>query len=269
MDGRMDGPRPAEFPYGDAETSYISSRDPLLAGIVSSVGHLREPMDPDLFTSLVRNIIGQQISIPRYEAIWSAFRRMFGDAPDPSEVIAADASELRGLGITSMKTGYIRGIAGGFLDGSIDEDRISDMDDDAAMEALTSIRGVGPWTAEMAMIFRLGRENVFSYGDLALIRGIRMLYGVPEVDRGFFDELRRRFSPCCTVASFYIWEVGEGRIPGLRDPRRTSPITTATSFHDACRRASSGSCPRAGTAICAASPGERISPERCSRSPTG
>lgn len=170
-------------------------------------------MDPDLFTSLMRNIIGQQISIPRYEAIWALFQERFGAAPDPEMVLEADPSELKALGITSMKAGYIHGIAEGLLDGSIDEGRIAEMDDDAAMEAMTSIRGVGPWTAEMAMIFRLGRRDVFSYGDLALIRGIRMLYGVPEVDRRLFEDLRTRFSPCCTIASFYIWEVGEGRVP--------------------------------------------------------
>lgn len=235
MDGRVDGLITGEFPYGETEISYISSRDRALAEVVGSVGHLHEPMDPDLFTSLTRNIIGQQISIPRYEAIWASFQKMFGDAPDPSRVLEAEPDELKGLGITSMKAGYIRGIAEGFLDGSIDEARISSMDDDGAMEALTSIKGIGPWTAEMAMIFRLGRRDVFSYGDLALIRGIRMLYGVTEVDRAFFEELRSRFSPFCTVASFYIWEVGEGRVPGLKDPKRTSAISTASSIHDACR----------------------------------
>ena len=198
------------FPYGDTETSYLCGKDPLLADVIRRAGHLNMPMDDSLFAALARNIIGQQISIPVYERIWADFRKLYGDDPDPEKVVRDGPAPLRALGMSQRRAEYIVGIAD-VID-EVDEDTLRTMDDDALLKELTRFKGVGPWTAEMAMIFRYGRQDVFSYGDLALIRGIKVLYGVDDVTRGYFDSLKRRFSPCSTVACLYIWEVGEGRV---------------------------------------------------------
>ena len=198
------------FPYDEDAVRFLSGRDPLLAKVIRRVGHLSMPMDGSLFASLSRNVIGQQISIPVYERIWADFRRMYGDDPDPDEVARAGSGPLRALGMSQRRAEYIVGIAERVR--GVDEDALSKMDDGSLMTELTRFRGVGPWTAEMAMIFRYGRQDVFSYGDLALIRGIRRLYRVEDVPRDIFDSLKARFSPYSTVACLYIWEVGEGRV---------------------------------------------------------
>lgn len=206
------------FEYGEREVSYLKRKDKRLAAVIDSVGHLDMPMDGDLYSSLVRNVIGQQISIPLYERMWARFREAYGDVPDPKKVIAGGADKLRELGMTARKAEYILGLSEGAIGGTVDRSAVDEMDDEEAFRFLDSLRGIGPWTAEMAMLFCLGRKDVFSYGDLALIRGIRMLYGVKKVSKAYFERLRKRFSPYGSVASFYIWEVGEGRVPGYEDP---------------------------------------------------
>lgn len=205
----------AVFQYGEEELSFLRSRDPIISELIDRVGFVEQQMDPCLFVSLTRNIIGQQISIPMYERIWAKMRSIYGDVPDPVAVVEGGVGELRNLGITSRKSEYILGIAVGIIDGTIDEEGIGSLPDREMQRTLERIRGVGPWTAEMAMIFYYGRKDVFSFGDLALVRGIRRTYGTEKVDRGYFEDLRKRFSPYCTIASFYLWEVGEGRVPGF------------------------------------------------------
>ena len=92
------------------------------------------------------------------------------------------------------------------------------MDDAQAIAALTALRGVGVWTAEMLLLFCLQRPDVFSYGDFAIRRGLRMLYRHRELDRERFERYRRRFSPHGSVASLYIWAVACGEVEGLTDP---------------------------------------------------
>ncbi len=162
-----------------------------MASLIEKVGTIGFEADPDLHTSLVRCIIGQQISIPMYEHIWETFREKYGEIPEPRKIVEGGTEKLRSLGIPSRRSEYIVGISEGFLSGAIDERSIMGMDDRDAFRALTDIKGVGPWTAEMAMIFCLRRKDVFSFGDLALIRGIRRMYGMESVSKAEFESLRK------------------------------------------------------------------------------
>lgn len=200
------------FEYGEKEIDFLRSVDPLLSKVIDAVGHLHMPLDPDMFTAIIRNIIGQQISIPVYERIWADFQKLFGTAPSPKDVIAAGPEVLRDMGLTVRKTEYILGIAAQFADGSLDDGYISSLDDAQVMKVLDAVRGIGPWTVEMVMLFYLNRMDVFSFGDLALIRGMKVLYGLDTLPRELFEEYRRKFSPYSSVAMLYLWEVGEGRV---------------------------------------------------------
>ena len=86
------------------------------------------------------------------------------------------------------------------------------------IQALCQIRGIGVWTAEMILTFCMQRPDVVSFGDLAILRGMRMLYRHRRIDRAKFDRYRRRYAPCGTVASLYLWAISGGAIPGLTDP---------------------------------------------------
>ena len=96
------------------------------------------------------------------------------------------------------------------------------MSDEEAVRRLASLKGIGVWTAEMILLFCLQRPDIFSYDDLAILRGLRMVYHHRKIDRKLFEKYRRRFSPCCSVASLYLWAVAGGAIPGMKDyaPKR-------------------------------------------------
>ena len=98
-----------------------------------------------------------------------------------------------------------------------DLDAVAQMPDEDAIKALSSLKGIGVWTAEMILLFCLQRPNIFSYGDLAILRGIRMVYHHRKIDQKLFEKYRRRFSPYCSVASLYFWAVGGGAVPGMKD----------------------------------------------------
>ena len=152
---------------------------------------------------------------------------------DAAHVAAASVEELQAFGMTFGKAGYIRDFALHVQDGSFDIAAVERMGDDEAIEALASLRGVGRWTAEMILTFCLNRPDVFAYDDLAIQRGLRMLYHHRRITRKLLERYRRRFSPYCSVASLYLWEVAGGALPELRDlaqkagPARKRPARKA------------------------------------------
>lgn len=101
--------------------------------------------------------------------------------------------------------------------GDFDLDALAEMEDREVLARLTSLRGVGPWTAEMLLIFGLRRPDVVSWGDLAILRGMRMLYRKRSIDQRTFQRLRKRYSPYGTTASLYLWAIACGALPELTD----------------------------------------------------
>lgn len=205
------------FPYGERETEYLKSRDKALAAVIETIGHIDREVDPDLFASVVHHIIGQQISTKAQATIWRRLRERFGEV-SAERLAAADAGELQSLGMTFRKAAYIQDFSGKVLSGAFDLEGVSRLPDDEAVKELVSLRGVGVWTAEMILLFCLRRPNVFSFDDLAIQRGLRMVYHHRRIDRQLFEKYRRRFSPYCSVASLYLWAVAGGAIPETRDP---------------------------------------------------
>ena len=101
--------------------------------------------------------------------------------------------------------------------GAFDLDAVWQMSDQEAIEALSSLNGIGVWTAEMILLFCMQRSDVFSYGDLAILRGLRMVYHHRKIDKKLFEKYRRRYSPYSSVASLYLWAVAGGAIEGMKD----------------------------------------------------
>ena len=112
---------------------------------------------------------------------------------------------------------YITDFAVKVQNGAFDLEGIWDKTDDEAIEELSSLKGIGVWTAEMILLFCMQRPNVFSYGDLAVLRGMRMVYHHRKIDRKLFEKYRRRLSPYCSVASLHFWVVAGGAIPEMKD----------------------------------------------------
>lgn len=218
--------------YGDDAVAYLSERDPRMADAIARIGHVWRVRDDDLFQAVVHSIVGQQISTRAQATVWARMRDGLGTV-DAAHVVAASVEELQAFGMTYGKAGYIRDFALRVQDGSFDIAAVERMGDDEAIEALASLRGVGRWTAEMILTFCLNRPDVFAYDDLAIQRGLRMLYHPRRITRKLLERYRRRFSPYCSVASLYLWEVAGGALPELRDlaqkagPARKRPARKA------------------------------------------
>ena len=195
------------FAYDERAVGYLARRDKRLGEVMERLGPLRREVMPDLFAALVHAIVGQQVSMCA----------RLGEVT-PSSVLAVAPEELRALGLSGRKVEYVREAAQAVTDGRLDVEALREMDDAAVCAALVGLRGVGVWTAEMLLLFSLQRQDVLSYDDLAIRRGLRMLYRHREIDRERFERYRRRFSPYGSVASLYLWAVAGGALPELWDP---------------------------------------------------
>ena len=206
------------FEYGEPELSYLRQKDQRLCAVIDAIGHIDRAVDTDLFSSVIHHIIGQQISTKAQATIWQRMQDAL-DAVNAETILAAGVPALQALGMTFRKAEYITDFAEKVHTGAFDLDAVEHLRDEDAIRALSSLKGIGVWTAEMILLFCLQRPDIFSYDDLAIRRGLRMVYRHREIDRERFGKYRRRFSPYCSVASLYLWAVAGGALPDLHDPR--------------------------------------------------
>ena len=204
------------FAYGEAELSYLRQKDKRLCEVIDRIGYIERAVDADLFSSVIHHIIGQQISTKAQATIWQRMQDALGEV-DAETILAAGVLKLQGLGMTFRKAEYIVDFAGKVHTGAFDLNAVEHMSDEDAIRALSSIKGIGVWTAEMILLFCLERPDIFSYDDLAIQRGLRMVYHHRNIDRKLFEKYRRRFHPFCSVASLYLWAVAGGAIPEMKD----------------------------------------------------
>ena len=206
----------AIFRYGEAELSWLRSRDEKLAEAIDIIGPVEREVDPDLFSSVMHHIIGQQISTKAQATIWMRMREAL-DEITPATVLAAGPESLQALGMTCRKAGYLIEFARRVETGEFDLDAVAAMPDEDAIVALDALPGIGRWTAEMILLFCLERSDVLAFDDLAIQRGLRMLYHHRRITPQLFSKYRRRYSPYGSTASLYLWAIAGGAIPGLRD----------------------------------------------------
>lgn len=204
------------FRYGTKETDYLKSRDPRLGEVIERIGHIDREADSDLFSSVVHHIVGQQISTKAQATIWARIREKLGTV-DADSISSADTALLQSFGMTFRKAEYIKDFAEKVKNGTFSLQEVSELSDSEAIQALASLKGIGVWTAEMILLFCLQRPDIFSFDDLAIQRGLRMVYHHRKIDRNLFEKYRRRFSPCCSVASLYLWAVAGGVLPDMKD----------------------------------------------------
>ncbi len=206
------------FAYGETELSYLRKKDKRLCAVIDRVGPIEREVDPDLFSAVVHHIIGQQISTRAQATIWQRMREALGEV-NAETILAAGVPRLQALGMTFRKAEYITDFAQRVRTGAFDPEGIRQQSDGEAIRALSALKGVGVWTAEMILLFCMQRPDIFSYDDLAIQRGLRMVYRHRKIDRALFEKYRRRFHPYGSVASLYLWAVSGGAIPELRDPQ--------------------------------------------------
>lgn len=192
------------FRYGRQEIEYLKSKDEKMAQLIDGAGMIERRTNPDLYRALADSIIGQQISTAAHNTIRKRVRDKFG-VLSAEKVAAISDEELKSIGISWRKVGYIKDFTGKILSGDFDISRLYDMDDEDVIRQLVSLKGVGRWTAEMMLTFSMERPDVLSYGDLAIRRGVMKLYGLQTLTEEQFHRLTDKFSPYRTTAALYFW----------------------------------------------------------------
>lgn len=189
----------------------LVAAEPRFAPVVARAGPctLRRNRAFSAFASVASAIVGQQLSPAAAKTIEGRIPRLFGraDFPSPEEVLAAPPELLRSAGLSGMKVAALRDLAAKVKDGTVpSSDRLHRMDDEEVVAALTAVRGVGRWTAEMLLIFDLGRLDVLPLGDYGVRRGAGLLFGLRTTpDEKRLARLGAAWRPWRTVASWYLW----------------------------------------------------------------
>lgn len=212
--------------YGEVETTYLKQKDPVLGKAIDEIGHVYREVIPDMFMALINSIIGQQISTKAQQTVWLRFLDMF-EPVIPENIAALPVEMIQTCGISMRKASYIKEIAANIIDGSLNLDELQTMSDEDICKRLSQLKGIGRWTAEMLLIFSMQRMDVMSNDDIAIIRGLRMLYRHRKITPELFAKYKRRFSPYATVASLYLWSISHGACEGLVD---LAPKTEAKKY---------------------------------------
>jgi DNA-3-methyladenine glycosylase II len=195
--------------YWDDACRHLARRDRVMKKLIPKFGEARLQSRGDAFTTLARSIVGQQISVKAAQSVWERFAALLPGAPtrvQPSAVLGLAAQELRAAGLSARKIEYLRDLANHFEAGAVHVRQWQQMDDEAIIEELVAIRGIGRWTAEMFLIFHLMRPNVLPLDDIGLLKGISVNYFSGEpVSRAEAREVGEAWAPFRSVATWYVW----------------------------------------------------------------
>lgn len=204
------------FQYGLKEIEYLKNQDQQLGKVIDQIGWIEREVDDDIFSTLVRQIIAQQISTKAQATIWQKLQDAC-QTIDAKTISACTVDDLRSFGISQRKADSILEFAQKVNDQQFDLEALWDMDDEQVILQLTSLKGVGVWTAQMILIFCMQRKNVLSNQDYGIRKGLCMIYHHQKIDRQLFEKYKRLFSPYCSIASFYLWAIANGQISYMND----------------------------------------------------
>ncbi|MDR2891942.1 MAG: DNA-3-methyladenine glycosylase 2 family protein [Deltaproteobacteria bacterium] len=231
------------FSYGEREINHLKARDKTLAAAIEEIGLIRREITPDLYTSLVYSIVSQQISSKAATTICGRLLDRFchpqtgseqvediqaaktaesvrgrSERLNPRDLALAEVEAIQQCGMSMRKASYIQELSRKVWDGSFDLRALPGLSDAELCAALCTLKGIGVWTAEMLMTFSLQRPNILSFDDMAIQRGLRMLYRHKKITRPLFEKYRKRYSPYASVASLYLWAIAGGACTKLSDP---------------------------------------------------
>lgn len=182
-------------------------KDPKLAKIIYRVGRYEISLVKNPYRSLIDAIITQQLSGAAADSISKRFRKLYQRYPKPIDVINTADSRLRSAGLSKMKVAYIKDLSEKIQSKELKINSLKDKSDEEIISHLTQVKGIGRWTAEMFLIFSLGRLDVLPVGDLGLKKGIQCLYSMPDLpEKEEIEEIGKKWRPYRTVATWYIWK---------------------------------------------------------------
>ena len=183
-------------------------KDPKMDQIIEQVGEYNIKITKNRYQSLVEAIIAQQLSGYAADSILKRFKKLYKSKfPKPVDVIKTSNPKLRSVGLSKMKISYIKDLSKKIESNELKIRSFSSKDDNYIIEQLTSVKGIGRWTAEMFLIFSLGRQDVLPVGDLGLKKGIQLMYSLKELPKEKdIEEFAESWRPYRTVATWYLWK---------------------------------------------------------------
>lgn len=194
------------FDYGQTEINYLKEADSVLGKAMDRMGKTDRVIIPDIFAALVYAIIGQLISIKAAQTIWQKMQDKFGDIA-PQNLASQTEDDIQSCGITMRKAKCIKNISKIITNGELDLNELYSLSDAEVIKRLSSLNGIGKWTAEMLLINSMERKDVVSSGDMAIRRGMCKLYGLKDINKKEFEKYRKRYSPYGSIASIYLWKI--------------------------------------------------------------
>ena len=187
----------------------LMRRDPVLGAIITRHGQcgLRTDRPPDIYRGLIQAIVSQQLSTRAAATIHGRFLALLPEAgPAPHIVLPLSDEALRGVGLSRQKISYLRDLSQKAADGTLQADSLASLEDEEVVEVLTRVKGIGRWTADMILIFRLLRPDILPVGDLGIVKAIQKAYGLrkpPDARR--MTKIAEPWRPYRSIASWYLW----------------------------------------------------------------
>jgi DNA-3-methyladenine glycosylase II len=199
-------------PRWSADDRALMRADKVLRRVMEKTGPIHPEIDrrgsrPNPWEALARAIVGQQLSTRAAASIWSKLTDLFGGrTPEPEEFLRKRPATLLKAGLSNAKVAYLRDLAAQVKDGRLDLKRLKDLSDEDVCAELVEVKGIGRWTAEMFLIFHLGRQDVVSAGDLGIRRAIQLAYGLDDLPGPEdIDRIAEPWRPHRTLAGLYLW----------------------------------------------------------------
>ena len=191
--------------FEPTEIEQLLQKEPLFLPWVKKIGVIERIGNSDAYKSLMNSILAQQVSGSAAASITKRFSDKYDY--DPKMIATASIEELRTCGLSSNKAKYIQGIAKAKLEKIVPFEELGEKSDQEIADYLIKLKGVGPWTVDMMLIFTFFRKDVLSYPDFGIRKGICRLYGIDTLDLKCYEQIRTKLSPHLTLASFWFWEI--------------------------------------------------------------
>ncbi len=186
----------------DKAVTDLSKNDNIIAKIIADYPKERMEMKNDTLHTLVRSVVGQQISVRAADAIWNRLDEACNNSITENNLLKLSIEDMRKTGLSNTKSNYIMNI----VNANLSELDWEDMNDEEVSNELCKIKGIGPWTADMFLIFRLGRTNILPLGDIGLVNAINLYYNNKEkLSKEELMKFKEKWSPWCSIATWYMW----------------------------------------------------------------
>ena len=186
----------------DKAVTDLSKNDNIIAKIITDYPKERMEMKNDTLHTLVRSVVGQQISVRAADAIWNRLDEACNNSITENNLLKLSIEDMRKTGLSNTKSNYIMNI----VNANLSELDWEDMNDEEVSNELCKIKGIGPWTADMFLIFRLGRTNILPLGDIGLVNAINLYYNNKEkLSKEELMKFKEKWSPWCSIATWYMW----------------------------------------------------------------